>query len=219
MVSMPTAGHPVSAAITSIMCEAARHGAPFQYTPDCLPRDINRNRVVQSFLDDPTGFEWLVMVDDDQIVPAGAIANLLSVNKPVVIAPTPIMVANRIVMNVSRWNDDPNHTYLWPSKHQWDVTEPPYRCAAGGTGMILIHRSVFEKLEFPWFVENHGGPRGEGQQTEDVIFCNRCVEAGIEIWCHPAVVCGHMKRVNLMDICTGAELKAGHFVKATPSHA
>lgn len=32
---------------------------------------------------------------------------------------------------------------------------------------------------------------------EDLAFCKRCIELGIEIWCEPSVVCGHIGHITI----------------------
>ncbi len=211
MVAIPTAGHPHPDAIDSILRAAAEYGAPLCWS-QIAPRDVNRNRIAQRFLDD--GHDWLCMIDDDQVVPEGAIKKLVDVGEQnggaVVIAPTPILMDERLLVNVALHGVTPRR---WPSLHAWDTSRPPFRVSVGGTGMVLIRRDVFTRLEFPWFTERYGDARGSGAQTEDVIFCERVDAAGMEIWCHPAVLCGHMKCVNLLRVCTARELELGHFVR------
>ena len=114
VIAIPTAGHPHPDALHSIFAEAARCGAPICYS-QYSPRDVNRNRIIRQFLNDSRQHDWLVMVDDDQIVPEGAIENLLSVERDIVIGPTPILVGDRVVVNVAMRSDNPNARYRWPS--------------------------------------------------------------------------------------------------------
>jgi len=50
-----------------------------------------------------------------------------------------------------------------------------------GMGLMLTHRSVFEQIEAPWFAIGFN-PRGDGHYIgEDVYFCKKLTEAGIEV--------------------------------------
>jgi hypothetical protein len=53
------------------------------------------------------------------------------------------------------------------------------------------------RMHWPWFAENYGNVAGEKSQTEDIWFCRRAHDAGVEIWVDPSVLCGHLKTVDL----------------------
>ena len=60
-----------------------------------------------------------------------------------------------------------------------------------GTGCIIIAKEAFERLEFPWFVNE---PHMEGQMlgSHDNYFCKKAQEAGIKIWCDFTLTSPHM---------------------------
>ena len=68
-----------------------------------------------------------------------------------------------------------------------------------GFGFVLARRGVFERLEYPWFrpiyVELPGGI--SEFTSEDVGFCLKAKEAGIQMHVDPDVVVGHEKSVVL----------------------
>lgn len=67
------------------------------------------------------------------------------------------------------------------------------RIDAAGFGCMLLRREVFEKIEFPWFEEKvWGSSRGE-----DISFCEKIRDAGIELWAHFDVDCRTLKEVEL----------------------
>jgi hypothetical protein len=77
------------------------------------------------------------------------------------------------------------------------------RVSATGTGFLLIHRTVLEKVRdtskdiaAPWFREM---PVGEplSLMGEDMTFCLRAGAAGIPVHVHTGVQVGHMKPVML----------------------
>jgi hypothetical protein len=59
-----------------------------------------------------------------------------------------------------------------------------------GTGGMLIRSEVFHELEPPWFIHTT-------QQSEDLYFCDRCVEAGIPIYVDLAARLGHVAAINV----------------------
>lgn len=66
-----------------------------------------------------------------------------------------------------------------------------------GTGCLLIHTSIFAKLEKPWFKtvdEDH--PDTDGSMvhtciTDDLYFCRKVKVAGYKIVAHGGIICGH----------------------------
>jgi hypothetical protein len=60
-----------------------------------------------------------------------------------------------------------------------------------GAGCLLIHRHVFEMLQFPWFkweldIDNING------KSEDFYFCEKARDAGFKIWADTSLQCGHV---------------------------
>ena len=60
-----------------------------------------------------------------------------------------------------------------------------------GAGCLLIHKSVFTMLQFPWFrweldVSNPNG------KSEDFYFCEKVRKAGMKIWADTSLRCGHV---------------------------
>jgi hypothetical protein len=63
-----------------------------------------------------------------------------------------------------------------------------------GMGFMLIRRGVFERLSYPWFTQQVvEGPGFREATSEDVGFCLKLRDAGIDIWVHGGVVVGHVK--------------------------
>jgi GT2 family glycosyltransferase len=54
-----------------------------------------------------------------------------------------------------------------------------------GAGCLLIHRSVFEKLAYPWFLH----PRVD--YSEDVYFLRNAKKAGYKVYVDTTVKCLH----------------------------
>ncbi len=69
-----------------------------------------------------------------------------------------------------------------------EVPKEPFRCAAIGTGCLLIRTEVFKKMPEPWFFYDPP-PNNLG---EDTWFCVKAQEAGFEIWADPTVQVSHI---------------------------
>lgn len=69
------------------------------------------------------------------------------------------------------------------------------RVQAVGSGAILIHRSVFEEMPFPWFETRYENRVSIG---EDIVFCHKAEDAGIGMWCDMTTVSPHIME-SLVD--------------------
>ena len=199
VIAMPTRNTPGREAWYAMLTAAQKAGGATMQWPPGAPRDHNRNKIVQMFLDDPKA-EWLLFIDDDTTVPADCVEKLMSVGKPCVVGVQPLFLNGILVASVSR--DLASKTVKAEWRSWFGVIEDekePFQVKSCGFGCVLTHRSVWEKIKHPWFVEDYGDVYGDKSITEDIFFCNRCNDEGIEIWCNPAVQCGHIKNVDMRE--------------------
>ncbi len=74
-----------------------------------------------------------------------------------------------------------------------------FRVDYTGMGWMLVKRGVVEAMEYPWFaprvVEYDNGWRE--MMWDDVEFCTRARENGLDIWVNPKIVVGHEKKIVL----------------------
>lgn len=77
----------------------------------------------------------------------------------------------------------------------------PFRVDAAGSGVLLTHVSVFDKIEYPWFwldMIQIAGRRRPQVMNEDIAFCRLAREAGYQLWCDPLAEAVHYKSVALV---------------------
>ena len=194
---MPTRGCPEPAALRALMVAAGNAGAPLD-TPNRAPRDFARNMAVRQFLNSQA--EWLLFVDDDTVIPPDTIERLLAVDKPIIAAVQPLMLEGYLVANVMPLPTTADPVPYWTPWLKWKPDADPFLIRYCGFGCVLIHRRVFEDCGWPWFHEDPGDELGRNNVTEDVYFCRKARRAKFQVWCHPGVVCGHIKRVDLRDV-------------------
>lgn len=207
LVAMPTRGTPHPRAFAAMMGAVNRVPTASVMYPEGAPRDYNRNCIVQWFLD-AGKHEWLLMVDDDSIIPPDVIEKMLGVGKSVVAAPQPLYFPpDGLVANLSAERGPDGKGYVWPSWHDYDFEQPPHKLLACGFGCVLMRRDVLERMERPWFQENYGDFRGKGNVTEDIWFCERLLAMGEELWACPSAICGHFKWVDLREMLPRAAIK------------
>ena len=63
-----------------------------------------------------------------------------------------------------------------------------------GTGVLLIHRHVFEAMDPPWFVANE---KYYPEANEDLNFSIRARDLGFRIVCDTSVPCGHITALSV----------------------
>ena len=157
--------------------------------------DMQRNRIAAKALAD--GFDWLLMVDADVILPEDALANLLEHDADVCMG----WYLNR--------HGNEQRTCLYGIGRGWSYYEADdlrekrengaytLRVKGGGMGCCLIRTDVFDVLKFPWFVwSDVRFDRSTGKVEscgEDIDFCGKCEQAGIPIYADTRVECEHLK--------------------------
>lgn len=196
MIAMPTRSGPDEYAENAVEAASIQYGAPV-IRPRIEPRDKARNVIAHRFVSDPKEFDYLLFVDDDTPIPVDAIEQLVSVDQPIVSAVQPLYLSRRVVANIAPLPKAGDGVPRWPAWWSWERPSKPFQISLCGFGCVLIHRLVFEALEWPWFAERIVDREGLDHRTEDVFFCLKCHDAGIPIWCNPNVMCGHRKRIDL----------------------
>lgn len=164
-----------------------------------------RNNMVRAFLEFANA-DWLFMIDSDMTFPPDTVERLLEHADP---------VSAPIVGGLCFQLDDQRK--VQPTIFGAVDADPPrfgrflewpdgmFRVVATGTGCLLVHKSVFERMRdvqlpnrdrpgfsdaYPWFQETEyeGGPVGE-----DITFCLRAGMLDIPVHVNAGVQLGHVK--------------------------
>jgi len=165
----------------------------------------NRNVLVRRMRD--AGADWLFQLDPDETFEP----NLLRVLMRHAAAERPILTG--LYSNIGNVEVDGQGSFEVvdmvfaevPSGEYQNLQIPadlqPFEVHACGAGVLLVHRSVFETMEYPWFRLGYIVPEGAaGPQVmnEDIAFCRDVRELGFHIWCDPLAVVSHWKIVPLV---------------------
>lgn len=166
-----------------------------------------RNRLVKQFLE--TKSDWLLMMDSDEQLPVSSFDKLVEAahekERPVVAGlvfasfetgfpyPKPIPTI---------FQDAPEG-FLPLNNYDKDSL---FEVDAAGTGCLLIHRSVLEKMrdeadehqgpDWCWFWD---GPIHGNWIGEDLQFCRRVKSLGFPIYAHTGAILPHSKNYWLDD--------------------
>ncbi len=86
--------------------------------------------------------------------------------------------------------DDYCHYPVYPKGYNM----PPFQVDVAGFGCVLLHRSVFEAMQYPYFqfefYTDHAGIKREA--SEDFYFFVQARNLGFELWAVPELRCGHL---------------------------
>lgn len=155
-----------------------------------------RNNIAQLALD--KGVDYVLMVDNDVVLPKDALKLLLEDPKDVCLG-----------YYAHRGSDNLYHGrtcvcklgwYNYPAESQFTGKElkelPPgkIKIHGGGMGCALIKTNVFRMMSYPWYdwVNYHDDNRG--MLSEDLFFCEKCRLQFIDIYTDTRVGCGHILR-------------------------
>lgn len=146
---------------------------------------------------------FIFFVDSDVILPKNALIDLYNMKWYMSVGTYPrkelATLTDKDVYTTLYWHEESNKTNFCP--HFLPVSQLQRgkitQIDACGLGCALIHRDLFAKLQYPWFVFAHEGNPTPGNNDpycigEDLYFCRSVIQAGIDIWAHGSVLCGHV---------------------------
>ena len=164
-----------------------------------------RNKIAQRAIDLET--DYVLMVDNDVVLPKDALKLLLEDAKDVCIG----YYAHRDTDNLYRGRTcacrlkdaDGNDYYNYPLESEYTAEEmrtmkesgeTKIEIHGGGSGCALIRTDVFRKLSYPWYDWVNYGDANRGMLSEDLYFCCLCRNSGIPVYTDVRVGCGHLLR-------------------------
>ena len=144
-----------------------------------------RNEICREAIRD--GFDYVLMVDSDIVLPDTTLEHMLE-------DPVPVL------LGCYAQKSDPSNAELFKAgtrdfvnRFRWDeVPQGRFDVKGGGFGCALIDVGLLEKLGSPWFryVEYDNGD----MLSEDLYFCDRCAQTGVPVTADGRVRCGHTWR-------------------------
>lgn len=153
------------------------------------------------------GYDYVLMVDNDVVLPKTALRDLLDDAKDVCLG----YYAHRDADNVYRGRtcvcklyDPEGHKYFnYPLESEWtaqelkalqDSGETKTQIHGGGMGCAMIKVEVFSRIKYPWYDWVNYADDNRGMLSEDLYFCEQLKNAGIPIFTDVRVGCGHILR-------------------------
>lgn len=155
-----------------------------------------RNRIAQQTLDEKV--DYVLMVDNDVVLPHDALINLLDDPKDVCLGYYKHRGKGKQFDNktcVCRLGEY-NFTDMYTAQ-ELDALKKQgqykVQIHGGGMGCALIKADVFRRTEYPWYDWVNYKDK-HGLLSEDLYFCKKCGQANIPIYVDTRVGCGHMLR-------------------------
>lgn len=182
--------------------DVSGHDVDFEFVRgyDCATA---RNKIARLALD--RGVDWVLMVDNDVVLPKDALVNLFDDPKQVTLG----IYAHRGADNlyngrtcVCKLYDDNGEKYFnYPLESEYTAAEIAdlhdsgqfkVQIHGGGMGCALIMTEVFRQIPFPWF--DWANYKTGAMLSEDLFFCENCRKRGIPVYTDTRVRCGHLLR-------------------------
>lgn len=178
------------------------HDVDFEFVRgyDCATA---RNRIAKIALE--RSVDYVLMVDNDVVLPKDALVNLLDDPKDVCLG----YYAHRDTDNIYRGRtcvcklltDEGVRYKNYPLESEYTAEkiaalkakgEYKIRIHGGGMGCALIKTDVFNRTKYPWY--DWANYKDGGMLSEDLYFCENCRKNSIQIYTDTRVNCGHMLR-------------------------
>jgi hypothetical protein len=180
------------------------------FPQDCVHRfqhDFARNEIVEEFLNSDCDVLWFL---DADVAPAAHVLDLVTIhankNWLAAGAPYPLWLNNNTSGNLAvaytvykgTAPDANGNTGL---KYASVLTSGGSEFVDGlATGCLFLKRELFEKLEKPYFQFKRKPESQECIEGEDLGFALKLKNLGIKYFVDHGMVCGHYKKVNLLDV-------------------
>lgn len=152
-------------------------------------------------------FDYVLMVDNDVVLPADTLVNLLDDPKDVCLGyyahrgDDNLYNGRTCICRVFTPNGGKYFNYPLESEYIAEETEQfrikgvkKFQIHGGGMGCALIRIDIFKRLQYPWYDWVNPKDERKGMLSEDLYFCEQCRKNGILIYADARVKCGHILR-------------------------
>ena len=178
------------------------HDVAFEFVRgyDCATA---RNRIARLALD--SGFDYVLMVDSDMVLPKDALVNLLDDPRDVVLGYCARRGVNGIyngqtcIFKLLSAEGVRCKSYLTEDAYKAEEIaalkakgEQKIRVHGGGMACALIKTDVFNRIKYPWY--DWANYKDGGTLSEDLYFCENCRKNSVQIYADTRVNCGHILR-------------------------
>lgn len=150
---------------------------------DCA---VARNEIAK--LAQAGGYDYVLMIDSDTIVPEDALRLMLDPPADVVLGVCPRKNTKDGKTAIIRLGAPAFHD----SYYYRDLPVGRTKVKGGGFACALVRTNVFTRMDAPWF--QYVTNADTSTLSEDYYFCQMAGLMGIDIFVEPGVRCGHLAR-------------------------
>lgn len=147
--------------------------------------------------------DYIFFVDNDVILPKNALVDLYNMKWYFSVGTYPrkeeATLTSQDPFTTLYWHNERNKEVYCPCFLPISQLQPGYITPVDccGLGCALIKKELFGMIEQPWFFFAHeGAPENSNTDEycigEDMYFCRKVIRAGVQIWAHGSVLCGHL---------------------------
>jgi hypothetical protein len=130
--------------------------------------------------------DYLMFVDSDVTFPSDGIQKLLDLNKDIIGGAYNMKSLPKMTTIKIAGTDGKKYSAI----ENFVMPNEPFKCAAIPTGFMLIKLDAIKDLVNPF---NYGYREKDGEFIgEDVYFCEKAQEIGLDIWCDPTIPISHI---------------------------
>lgn len=144
-----------------------------------------RNEICREAIRD--GFDYVLMVDSDIVLPDLTLECMLDDPAPVTLGCYPQKGRSEVAELFKVGTRDFTEKFTWG-----EVPQGRFEVKGGGFGCALIDVALLREMGGGWFryVEYESGD----VLSEDLYFCDRCAKMGVAVVADGRVRCGHVMR-------------------------
>ena len=192
LLAIPSARYIETECVTSLF-EMEKTGDIELFIPKSYSVDVGRNIIAKYAQEN--GFDYIMWVDSDMILPKNTLVRLLSHDKDIVAGVYSYKVLGNKEVVAKRFQDETREEYDNLTIKEIKESSGLIEVDGFGFGCVLTKVSVFKEIPYPWFIYTH-------EMGEDIYFCRKAQNEGYKIWLDTDVICGHIGTINY-DIVKG----------------
>ena len=186
LLAIPTSRYIETECIESLFA-MERTGQVEMLIPRSYSVDVGRNIIAKYAQEN--GFDYILWVDSDMIIPRNTLVKLLSHDKDVVSGVYSYKVLNNDEVVAKKFMDEERTDYGNLKIKAIQNSSGLIEVDGFGFGCVLTKVSMFDKIPFPWFIYTQ-------DMGEDIFFCRKAQNEGYKLWLDTDVICGHIGSVN-----------------------
>lgn len=185
LIAVPTFENIQPEVFKAIYNLKSKHELVFDFVKgyDCA---VARNNIGKITL--ANGYDYVLMVDSDTIIPPDTLDLMLDPPVDVCLGVCPRKNTKEGKTAIVKIGDVSYHDNYYYS----ELPKERVRVKGGGFACALVKASVFSQLDYPWF--QYVTNADYSTLSEDYYFCQNAEMYGVDVWMDPRVKCGHLAR-------------------------